>query len=60
VSGRALYRGSTWAFSAVMIVLGAVALVRTAVAGGSGPAIGYVLGVALIAAGVLRIVILRR
>jgi hypothetical protein len=60
VSGRSLYRGTTFAFSIVLIVLGLIALVRTAVAGGSGLAVGYLLGAGFVAAGVLRIVILRR
>jgi hypothetical protein len=47
-------------FSVIMIVLGAVALARTILAGASGLAVGYVLGVGLIAAGVLRLIVLRR
>jgi hypothetical protein len=60
MSGRSAYRGTTYAFSVVLIAIGALALVRTAIAGGSGLAVGYLLGVGLIAAGVLRLAILRR
>jgi uncharacterized membrane protein HdeD (DUF308 family) len=60
VSARGAYRSATFVFSAVMVVLGVLVLVRTASAGGGGIALGYVIGVAFIAAGVLRLVVLRR
>jgi hypothetical protein len=40
--------------SAILVVLGLVTLVRTAVAGGEGVAVGYVFGAALTLAGVGR------
>jgi hypothetical protein len=40
--------------SAVLVVLGLVALVRTAQAGGSGVAVGYIFGGALVLAGLGR------
>jgi uncharacterized membrane protein HdeD (DUF308 family) len=60
VSARGAYRSATFVFSAVMIVIGVLAVVRTAAAGGGGVALGYVIGVALVAAGVLRLLVLRR
>ena len=58
--GREAYRGTTYVFSCVLIALGAILLVRTAAAGGSGITLGYVIGVAFIAAGALRLVLLRK
>ena len=43
-----------------MILIGIAAIVRTAAAGGGGLAVGYLLGVGLIVAGVLRLLVLRR
>ena len=40
--------------SAVLVVLGLTAIVRTALAGGSGVAIGYIFGAALTLAGLGR------
>jgi hypothetical protein len=40
--------------SVALVVLGAVAIVRTATAGGSGVAVGYIFGVALVLAGAGR------
>jgi hypothetical protein len=40
--------------SAVLVVLGLTMLVRTALAGGSGVAVGYIFGVALTLAGLGR------
>jgi hypothetical protein len=60
VSGRDVYRGGTFTMSLAMVVLGAVALVRTALAAPSGIALGYLLGAGLMAAGALRIVLLRK
>jgi hypothetical protein len=40
--------------SAVLVVLGLIALVRTAQAGGSGVAVGYIFGGALVLAGLGR------
>jgi hypothetical protein len=47
-------------FSAVLVVLGAALIVRTAVAGGGLLAVGYVLGVLLVLAGALRLYLSRR
>jgi uncharacterized membrane protein HdeD (DUF308 family) len=60
VSGRSVHRGATLAFSVVLFALGLVVLVRTAVAGGSVLAIGWVIGVGLIVVGALRLWLLRR
>jgi uncharacterized membrane protein HdeD (DUF308 family) len=60
VSGRTFYRGTTLTMSAVMILIGIAAVVRTVVAGASGLAVGYLLGIGLIVAGVLRLLVLRR
>jgi hypothetical protein len=40
--------------SALLVVLGVAAIVRTAQAGGSGVAVGYIFGVALVLAGAGR------
>jgi hypothetical protein len=48
---------STIAFSALLVVLGLVILVETAVVGGG---LGYLLGGLLAAAGALRILLLRK
>ncbi len=55
MNGRAAYRGSTFLLSIAMIVLGLVALVRTAVGAGLAPALGYAIGAALVVAGALRL-----
>jgi hypothetical protein len=60
VSGRGVHRGATFAFSVLLFALGLVVLVRTAVAGGSALAIGYVIGVGLIVVALLRLWLLRR
>ena len=60
MSGRSAYRATTMTLSAVMILIGVAALVRTATAGGGGLAVGYLLGIGLIVAGVLRLLVLRR
>ena len=60
VSGRTVYRSGTALMSIALIAIGAAAIVRTAAAGATGPAVGYLLGAGLLAAGVLRLVILRR
>jgi hypothetical protein len=60
VSGRGIYRGGTFALNVILIVFGLVVLVRTAVAGGSSLAVGYLIGAGLVAAGCLRLWILRR
>ena len=60
MSGRAVYRSGTALMSIALIAIGAAAIVRTAAAGATGPAVGYLLGAGLLAAGVLRLVILRR
>jgi uncharacterized membrane protein HdeD (DUF308 family) len=58
--GRDAYRVTTLVFSVALIVLGVAALIRTAVAGGSATALGYVIGLGLLAAGVLRLWVLRK
>jgi uncharacterized membrane protein HdeD (DUF308 family) len=59
--GRAAYRAGTQAMSLLMIVLGAVALVRTALAGaGASIALGYLMGAGFLVAGVLRLILVRR
>jgi hypothetical protein len=40
--------------SAALVILGVAAIVRTATAGGSGVAVGYIFGVALVLAGAGR------
>jgi uncharacterized membrane protein HdeD (DUF308 family) len=60
MSGRGVYRGTTLALSAAMILIGVAAVVRTAAAGGDRLAVGYLLGAGLIVAGVLRLLVLRR
>jgi hypothetical protein len=60
VTGRSVYRATTLTMSAVMILIGVAAIVRTATAGGDGLAVGYLLGIGLIVAGVLRLLVLRR
>jgi hypothetical protein len=59
-SGRNIYRGGTFAMNLLVILFGVVLLVRTAVAGGSTLAVGYLIGGGLIAVGSLRLWILRR
>jgi hypothetical protein len=60
VSPRDLHRLLTTGLSGLLVVLGIVAVVRTAVEGGSGAALGYIIGVGLIAAGILRLYVLRK
>ena len=60
VSGRGIYRGGTFALNVILIVFGLIVLVRTATAGGSTLAVGYLIGAGLVAAGCLRLWILRR
>jgi uncharacterized membrane protein HdeD (DUF308 family) len=60
VSGRQLHRLLTLGLSALLIVVGIAAVIRTAVAGGSATALGYVLGIGLVVAGILRLYVLRR
>jgi hypothetical protein len=60
VSPRQLHRLLTTGMSALLVLIGIVAVVRTAVEGGSGAALGYVIGVGLIAAGILRLYVLRK
>lgn len=52
---RDLHRQTTAVLSAVLIVLGVAMIVRTLVAGGGAVAIGLLLGVLFIAAGVGRL-----
>jgi len=60
VSARRTYRGATLALNLALVVLGVVALVRTAAGAGLAPAVGYLLGVGLVVAGGLRLWLLRR
>jgi hypothetical protein len=53
-------RNATRAMSAVLVILGALMIVVTAVAGGSGLAVGYVFGAGLLLAGALRLYLLSR
>ena len=50
---------ATVAFALVTIVLGAVLVIRTIAAGGSGLAIGYIFGIGLMALGVGRLYLSR-
>ena len=52
-------RRATVAFALVSIALGAAILIRTAAAGGSGLAIGYIFGVGLIVLGLGRLYLAR-
>src|SRR5262249_19690972 len=58
--GGEAYRGTTYMLSIAMIAVGVLAILRTAIANPPGIAVGYVLGLGLVAAGVLRIILLRR
>jgi hypothetical protein len=60
VTGRRLHRLLTGGMSALLVLIGIAAVVRTAAAGGSGAALGYIIGVGLIAAGILRLYVLRK
>jgi uncharacterized membrane protein HdeD (DUF308 family) len=60
VSGRRVYRGGTLAMNLILIVIGIVVLVRTASAGGSATAVGYLIGAGLVVAGCLRLWLLRK
>jgi hypothetical protein len=53
-------RNATRAVSLLLIVLGALMLVVTAAAGGSGLAVGYLFGAGLLLAGALRLYLLSR
>ncbi len=57
---RTAYRGTTSLLSLAMVVLGLVALARTAAGAGLAPAIGYLIGVALVAGGGLRLWLVQR
>jgi hypothetical protein len=52
---RDLHRQTTAVLSAVLVVLGLAMIVRTLVAGGGGLAVGLLLGVLFVAAGVGRL-----
>jgi hypothetical protein len=60
MSGKGIYRSGTFAMNLVLLVFGVIVLVRTAVAGGSALAVGYLIGGGLIAAALLRLWLLRR
>jgi hypothetical protein len=55
MSARSAHRAVTVGLSVLIALLGVAAIVRTALAGGSTGALGYVLGVGLVAAGSLRL-----
>ena len=57
---RALHRLLTTGLSGLLVIIGIAAVVRTALEGGSGAALGYIIGVGLIAAGILRLYVLRK
>lgn len=54
-SARALHRAATLVLSAAMVVLGLAILVRTFSAGGGPLALGTILGLLFVAAGVARL-----
>ncbi|MBW3607212.1 MAG: hypothetical protein KY463_02455 [Actinobacteria bacterium] len=54
-SARALHRAATLVLSAAMVVLGLAILVRTFSAGGGPLALGTILGLVFVAAGVARL-----
>lgn len=59
-TGREVHHRTTIVLSTALIVLGVVILVRTVGAGaGAEIVMGYILGVLLIAAGVLRLYVVR-
>jgi hypothetical protein len=60
VRPRDVHRMLTTGMSGLLVVIGIAAVVRTALAGGSGAALGYIIGVGLIAAGVLRLYVIRK
>jgi hypothetical protein len=60
VRPRDVHRGLTAALSALLVVIGLAAVVRTAVEGGSGAALGYIIGFGLVVAGILRLYVLRK
>lgn len=60
MNGREVHRRTTVAMSAVMIVLGLALVARTLAAGGGPLAIGMLLGVLFVAAGLGRIWVSRR
>ncbi len=60
MSGRDAHRQLTTFFSVVLILLGAAMIIRTLAAGGGALAVGILLGVLFIAAGLGRIWVARR
>jgi hypothetical protein len=60
MSGRGIYRGGTFLMNVVLMAIGVAVLVRTATAGGSVLAVGYLIGGGLVIAGALRLWLLRR
>jgi hypothetical protein len=60
VNSRGAYRTGTLLMSVLLTMLGLGIITRTALAGGSGVAIGYIMGSAMVIVGGLRLWILRR
>lgn len=60
MSGRGIYRGGTLLMNLVLMAIGIAVLVRTATAGGSALAVGYLIGGGLLIAGGLRLWLLYR
>ena len=60
MSGRGIYRGGTLLMNLVLMAIGVAILVRTASAGGSVLAVGYLIGGGLLIAGGLRLWLLWR
>ncbi len=60
MSGREAHRRLTTLLSALLVVLGVLMIARTIAAGGSATAIGVLLGVLFVAAGLGRIWVARR
>jgi hypothetical protein len=52
---RSLHRGTTTVLSTVLVLIGVAMIVRTLAAGGGGLALGLLLGVLFIAAGLGRL-----
>jgi hypothetical protein len=60
MNGRNIYRGGTFLMNVALMAIGVAVLVRTATAGGSALAVGYLIGGGLLIAGGLRLWLLRR
>jgi hypothetical protein len=55
VSGRMVHSRLTVGLSLVLVAVGVTAIVRTALAGGGGLSLGYLMGAGLLVAGTLRL-----